>query len=160
MGETSEKFLLYTRKGLLTKVLKSGNYSPGWIAANGLQVRSPLCVFMRCRNALFLIFFLPVAQKLPKTDKFNALHHIIQSIKKGRKPLILKDFQPLDATGFEPAASASRTQRSTKLSHASITALSCSENYYIIIVSESQPTFLSFVFLCTVNRYHSRVNLM
>ena len=29
-------------------------------------------------------------------------------------------YQSVDATGFEPATSASRTQRSTKLSHASI----------------------------------------
>ncbi len=30
-------------------------------------------------------------------------------------------FLKVDATGFEPATSASRTQRSTKLSHASMT---------------------------------------
>ena len=32
----------------------------------------------------------------------------------------LRPCQGVDATGFEPATSASRTQRSTKLSHASI----------------------------------------
>ena len=41
----------------------------------------------------------------------------------------------VEATGFEPAASASRTQRSTKLSHASIFHLSVvtrdCKNYYI-----------------------------
>ena len=42
--------------------------------------------------------------------------------KKNRKSI--NDFrrpcQGIDATGFEPATSASRTQRSTKLSHASL----------------------------------------
>ena len=32
------------------------------------------------------------------------------------------EHKKIDATGFEPATSASRTQRSTKLSHASIRA--------------------------------------
>ncbi len=44
--------------------------------------------------------------------------------KKNRKPATITAFrrpcQGIDATGFEPATSASRTQRSTKLSHASI----------------------------------------
>ena len=35
----------------------------------------------------------------------------------------------VEATGFEPAASASRTQRSTKLSHASISIILFSKNY-------------------------------
>ena len=43
---------------------------------------------------------------------------------KNRQPLIslrlTASYQSVDATGFEPATSASRTQRSTKLSHASI----------------------------------------
>ena len=42
---------------------------------------------------------------------------------KNRQPFIslrlTASYQSVDATGFEPATSASRTQRSTKLSHAS-----------------------------------------
>ena len=34
-------------------------------------------------------------------------------------------YQSVDATGFEPATSASRTQRSTKLSHATIINMNC-----------------------------------
>ena len=37
-----------------------------------------------------------------------------------KKALKIKAFLKVDATGFEPATSASRTQRSTKLSHASL----------------------------------------
>ena len=49
---------------------------------------------------------------------------ISQRVKKRPEPLLSQGFrrpcQGVDATGFEPATSASRTQRSTKLSHASM----------------------------------------
>ena len=47
----------------------------------------------------------------------QARHRFVYSLKwiPVRYPFFL-----VDATGFEPATSASRTQRSTKLSHASI----------------------------------------
>ena len=64
---------------------------------------------------------------------------------------VLKSQNPykigIEATGFEPAASASRTQRSTKLSHASI----CSKQlvYHTLILGECQEglsdLFESFV---------------
>ena len=43
--------------------------------------------------------------------------------KKKRTPYSIRYFL-FDATGFEPATSASRTQRSTKLSHASLISFS------------------------------------
>ena len=49
--------------------------------------------------------------------KFLVLHKKITETLKLRIPAPLPR---IDATGFEPATSASRTQRSTKLSHASI----------------------------------------
>ena len=52
---------------------------------------------------------------------------ISQRVKKRPEPLLSQGFrrpcQGVDATGFEPATSASRTQRSTKLSHASISTV-------------------------------------
>ena len=49
---------------------------------------------------------------------------ISQRVKKRPEPLLSQGFrrpcQGVDATGFEPATSASRTQRSTKLSHTSL----------------------------------------
>ena len=48
----------------------------------------------------------------------------------------------VEATGFEPAASASRTQRSTKLSHASIFFASRNSRLAKVII---------FTFLCFVN---------
>ena len=49
---------------------------------------------------------------------------ISQRVKKRPEPVLSQGFrrpcQGVDATGFEPATSASRTQRSTKLSHASM----------------------------------------
>ncbi len=58
----------------------------------------------------------------------------------GEEKGVLKSQNPfkigVEATGFEPAASASRTQRSTKLSHASI----CSKQlvYHTLILGECQ----------------------
>ena len=52
-----------------------------------------------------------------------------------KKGYLTVSFFRVDATGFEPAASASRTQRSTKLSHASsfILCLPVSEASFIIL---------------------------
>ncbi len=55
----------------------------------------------------------------PLSKRFPALHSVpvgAEQASTGR----LAPLPRVDATGFEPAASASRTQRSTKLSHASI----------------------------------------
>ncbi len=59
--------------------------------------------------------------------------------------------QEVDATGFEPAASASRTQRSTKLSHASIChgkAVLTFPNRPFIILFLSDVVNLYFVKSC------------
>ena len=40
----------------------------------------------------------------------------------------------VEATGFEPTASASRTQRSTKLSHASIISFQCSYRSTALVI--------------------------
>ena len=47
----------------------------------------------------------------------------------------------VEATGFEPTTSASRTQRSTKLSHASIYALKTSKSYNTKYRRKSQALF-------------------
>ena len=52
----------------------------------------------------------------------------------------------VEATGFEPAASASRTQRSTKLSHAS-TYIKLNTNVLIIILTLSGKVKLIFEIL-------------
>ena len=61
--------------------------------------------------------------------------------------------QGVDATGFEPATSASRTQRSTKLSHASLMSFAIQLDYNNIILRKKQVLFLlffifSFSFIC------------
>ena len=60
------------------------------------------------------------------------------SNKKTPKPLISQGFrrpcQVVEVTGFEPAASASRTQRSTKLSHTSLFVFVSSFNARHIIL--------------------------
>ena len=61
-----------------------------------------------------------LSQKFPPRVLFPVL---FLTYEKMPKLLIVKAFGifiPVEATGFEPTTSASRTQRSTKLSHASI----------------------------------------
>ena len=67
----------------------------------------------------------------------SPLAQILQNIEKRKKGCRSASLFPfLDATRFELAASASRTQRSTKLSHASM--LFCSKNHYKSILLQSQ----------------------
>ena len=47
----------------------------------------------------------------------------------------------VEVTGLEPAASASRTQRSTKLSHTSISSAKADECYYSESTPKSQGVF-------------------
>ena len=56
----------------------------------------------------------------------------------------------IEVTGFEPATSASRTQRSTKLSHTSIfcTVASHNKKNYIRVWRICQHFFAKNVFLC------------
>ena len=73
-----------------------------------------------------ICFSILLEQMLPQNvfpQNLN-LEHLFSDIQKKPESLYLSAFrrpcQGIDATGFEPATSASRTQRSTKLSHASI----------------------------------------
>ena len=50
-------------------------------------------------------------------------------------------FALVEVTGLEPAASASRTQRSTKLSHTSISSAKADECYYSESTPKSQGVF-------------------
>ena len=74
---------------------------------------------------------------------FKAFSDLSERIQKPGKPVFSSlpgYIEKIDATGFEPAASASRTQRSTKLSHASIAEL-VSKWYYKRLLWESQASY-------------------
>ena len=58
---------------------------------------------------------LPITKKVPLT--FKKCFELSISVKKPLELLRFKGFDLVGMTGFEPAAFASRTQRSTKLSH-------------------------------------------
>ena len=75
---------------------------------------------------------------------------ISQRVKKRPEPLLSQGFrrpcQGVDATGFEPATSASRTQRSTKLSHASM----C----FVFVSFASNSFSISHLFTFVNNKFH------
>ena len=100
-------------------------------------------------------------KKCIKTAYFLLYTAINEQKNNTRKPLILLDlwvFSPLprisflklcilviiDATGFEPATSASRTQRSTKLSHASLFDLKSTINIGCAFHSNYVITFCTY----------------
>ena len=62
--------------------------------------------------------------------------------------LLSQPHKMVEVTGFEPATSASRTQRSTKLSHASIRVKNSfvlhNNNHYIETLSKCQASFKTF----------------
>ena len=66
---------------------------------------------------LSLIRFLNAGREATANVRFTKIKRTANSFEKKN---LRRPCQGIDATGFEPATSASRTQRSTKLSHASL----------------------------------------
>ena len=97
------------------------------IANNNNKVNQKNLFFVYIFYILF-IFVLHrgiVSYKKQRIQILFRLCILHQSISKNKKSTRCKSdaFASVEATGFEPAASASRTQRSTKLSHASSTTI-------------------------------------
>ena len=86
-------------------------------------------------------------KKTENTDPLSPLHSSSEYFQKQKSTRCKSDaFVSVEATGFEPAASASRTQRSTKLSHASI-SVSRNSRLQGILYSFSPPlSILNFNF--------------
>ena len=100
-----------------------GQLRPGSSGINKGEISFFRC-FFNAFSALCGISLVISLNNVPSISKNNAFTQISSSsYKKMPKHLIFQGFRHftrIEATGFEPTTSASRTQRSTKLSHASI----------------------------------------
>ena len=110
-----------------------GQLRPGAAGINKRKISFFRLSFFNASSALCGISFVISLSNVPSISKNNAFTKkfpprvlfpvLFLTYEKMPKLLIVKAFGifiPVEATGFEPTTSASRTQRSTKLSHASI----------------------------------------
>ena len=72
---------------------------------------------------------------------------------------MVSTFFIVDATGFEPATSASRTQRSTKLSHASLSETTINHNTIKEITCQSTETIFFIIFTKMTKKYCFKLGL-